>query len=616
MPMNLTSRIAPGLAIVLGILTVSERAHALDLPEIAAEPMKLDVTNVSILTQRFDARTGEGEERSSAGFGFWINRLNAQLSLGHFVLGTRIDSSIYWRRPEDLANSAAAKDRILLQDSYRFPGSVYPAKLWLTYSAPGIEITAGDAYVQMARGFVISMRKVDDLGIDTTVRGGKVAIARGPLSVTTVAGITNPSRVDEASGGGLLLQRTPTDPRSPHPVFGSDRVVAAEIQAGRGLPIVLSTSAARYTRCSPYAFKDGRIVDRGVLSDLGSCDPSDTAAWVDVLDTTDPTRKATEIDIAAQSVEVPHLGPLGSLYLVGVAQRRVFDNPRDNGASAQGNALYATHSGTYGLIITTLELKSYRNFYPVGAAVNTRLAGDFATLAYSTAPTAEVITQDNEQGAFNACVNGGRARMDVRLSQAFVPYAQAIYARTKSENSQGRCDRAGALIGDRTKTAAAFENEVWDGTAGVQLYWDESKSYLFSSAGFRRDVTGEGAAFYQEKSVTYTLSKYVGHATSIELTGRHRLRKPGGDEESWREGEHYTALKIAPKWVLSQGFEYTTRPGFPTYYLNGGLLYRMTSESNVKVLFGQQRGGLKCVNGVCRTFPAFEGARVELTLRF
>jgi hypothetical protein len=28
--------------------------------------------------------------------------------------------------------------------------------------------------------------------------------------------------------------------------------------------------------------------------------------------------------------------------------------------------------------------------------------------------------------------------------------------------------------------------------------------------------------------------------------------------EPWRQGEHQTALKVAPKWILSQGIEYTT----------------------------------------------------------
>jgi len=58
------------------------------------------------------------------------------------------------------------------------------------------------------------------------------------------------------------------------------------------------------------------------------------------------------------------------------------------------------------------------------------------------------------------------------------------------------------------------------------------------------------------------------------------------------------------------------QPGLPTTYLNGSVLYWCTPESNVKLFGGQQRGGRKCTNGVCKVFPPSEGVRAELTMRF
>ena len=98
--------------------------------------------------------------------------------------------------------------------------------------------------------------------------------------------------------------------------------------------------------------------------------------------------------------------------------------------------------------------------------------------------------------------------------------------------------------------------------------------------------------------------------------GKAKTPTKGFEGDPWWQGEHQNALKIAPKWVLSQGFEYTTQIGLPTYYVNGGVLYRFTPESNIRIYAGQNRGGLRCVSGICRVFPAFSGARVELTLRF
>jgi len=50
-------------------------------------------------------------------------------------------------------------------------------------------------------------------------------------------------------------------------------------------------------------------------------------------------------------------------------------------------------------------------------------------------------------------------------------------------------------------------------------------------------------------------------------------------------------------------------------FFNGQATYKLTSDSNVSLFVGQRRGALRCVSGVCRVFPAFEGARLDLTLR-
>jgi hypothetical protein len=107
------------------------------------------------------------------------------------------------------------------------------------------------------------------------------------------------------------------------------------------------------------------------------------------------------------------------------------------------------------------------------------------------------------------------------------------------------------------------------------------------------------------------------------VQGRYRHRLEDGFNLSpeqlpqwWTEGENYVALRIVPRWVLSQGFEFTTLTGQPTTYVNGSVIYKLTSSSNVRVFVGQQRGAFRCASGVCRYFPPFEGARAELTLRF
>jgi hypothetical protein len=165
---------------------------------------------------------------------------------------------------------------------------------------------------------------------------------------------------------------------------------------------------------------------------------------------------------------------------------------------------------------------------------------------------------------------------------------------------------------------------AWDGLTGIEHLFDKNRSQLFFSSGVRNNERETGDFIYREVHAEYTITKWITGPFSLELAGRHRYRReisqnqrgPATLPEWWQQGEHYTALKVAPKWIIAQGFEYTTQLGFPTYYFNGAITYRFTSENNVRLFVGQQRGGLRCVSGICRFFPAFEGVRVDLTLRF
>ena len=50
---------------------------------------------------------------------------------------------------------------------------------------------------------MLSIRKLDELGADTSVQGGKVVGRLKPFTFTGVVGLSNPSRIDEATGIAL-----------------------------------------------------------------------------------------------------------------------------------------------------------------------------------------------------------------------------------------------------------------------------------------------------------------------------------------------------------------------------------------------------------------------------
>jgi len=52
----------------------------------------------------------------------------------------------------------------------------WPEKVVLEYSGRSVEIKLGDFYISIGRGMVLSLRKLDELGIDTTLQGGRFVL--------------------------------------------------------------------------------------------------------------------------------------------------------------------------------------------------------------------------------------------------------------------------------------------------------------------------------------------------------------------------------------------------------------------------------------------------------
>jgi len=619
-------RRAAGLGIAaltaLAGVAVPRSALAVDLPTVADSKVTLDVTETSVVAQRFNAR--EGEVANDQGYFSWLNRLNAVLSWKKLTLGVRLDSSAYAMRPEDRdfatpqLKTNAAKD-----GATRYRDAVYVAKLFLTYKGDGLEVTAGDAYVQFGRGLVLSMRKVDELGIDTTLFGGKVVATKDIFGLTLVAGLANPARVDEPTGRALFLPRAlPNDPLGPQPVFGNDRIVGASITAGRGLPVVLSTNGVVLSRCAPYHYNaDGTINDSTLNAPFGTCEEPDRTTFLDKLNNNKvgPVFESRQTINASQTLEVPNLWGHGNFYLEGAVQKRDVGDALT--ANTEGNALYGAFVTSGGPVTNTVEVKSYRNFYPLAASVDISRVSAFGNIAYSAPPTAEPVIADAMFGFFNACVTGGRDRLDYRLTNTLLVYGTFGYYVSASEQPGAGCDRFGRSTATDKDAATNYATDV---SAGAEWRFDDDKSIAFFNVTGRRDVKGNGEDYYREVAGSYSVTKYISGPYSVELAGRHRYRIQEGenirggafDGSPWWQGEHQTALKVAPKWILSQGIEYTSFIGLPTYYVNGGILYRFTSQSNIRLYAGQNRGGLRCVSGICRVFPAFSGARAELTIRF
>ncbi|MGC4117559.1 MAG: DUF6029 family protein [Myxococcales bacterium] len=591
-------RLAALLGLVVALVPCAP-ASALELVQISDRTLRLDITASTVGAWNTDNHDGY---EYNDDYGDLLNRVNLQLSYWRLVGAVRVDTAAYVNSPDPAAlaqryaDPPGDPDSInQLQKRYwnllrpRHRDRIWLGKAFVTYSSPEPEVTAGDSYVSFGRGLVLSLRKQDELALDNTLLGGKVlARWKNHLTATLVAGVANPVRVDEATGESLFaLDPTPDEVaagKGATPVFFEDPIFGARVEGSwQGMTLSLQGS---------WMLRTASLDD---LRNFGA---------------TTGINGATDIQIGGASVSVPFPQGAGSLYLEGAYQHLSGPGAAAKGYEDDGFAFYGSVNAGAGILNGVLEVQHYRNFQALTATVNPGKVSSFATLQYTSPPTTEPATNDTRFFNFNRCATGGRLRVDGRVDAPLTVYGALGYWQTWGERDS-RC-----LDAPRNQRR---RNDITDVTGGLQLYFEGHRSHLFLSGGLRHDQGGEDAAlFYEELHVELSFVKNLVGAWSLEFDGRERYRTHAleNDNVPWNEGEAYVSVKWSPWLVLSLGFEYVEHVSGLSPYYNGSVVVKYTSDSNVRLFAGQQRGGLKCVSGMCRNVQPFEGVKLEWTQRY
>lgn len=586
-------------ALLLAALAPGAPARALELVKIKDRTLRLDITASTVAAWNLDNHNNKIYDDD---YGDLLNRVNLQLAYWRFVGAVRLDTAAYVNAPDPAAlaqryaEPAGDPDAInrMQRDLWNTLRPRYRDRLWLgkafvTYSSPELEVTAGDSYVSFGRGLVLSLRKQDELALDNTLLGGKVVARwKSHLAGTLVAGVANPVRVDEATGESLFaLDPSPDEVaagKGPVPVFSEDPIFGARLEGSYG-GATLSFQGAWMLRTP----------DLETLKRFGA---------------TTGIAGANDIKVGGASLSVPFPKGVGSLYVEGAYQHYSGPGPKGAGYSDDGFAFYGSVNGGAGPFDAVLEVQHYRNFSALTSTTDPAKVGSFKNLQYSSPPTTEPATTDTRYNFFDKCVTGGRLRVNGRVGGPVTVFGALGYWQTWGERD-GRC--LDLPKGQRRR------NDVTDGTVGVQAYFDSHRSHLFLAGGLRNDQEAEdGELFYQELHAELSFVKAIVGAWSVEVDGRERYRFNTLENEStpWNEGELYASVKWSPYLVVSLGLEYVEGVSKLETFTNAGVMVKYTSDSNVRLFAGQQRGALKCVSGSCRNFPPFEGVKLEWTQRY
>lgn len=535
---------ARGGIAALALLLLPFRAAAIDLP--GDPPGRLELTSTTTAAWHTD---NDDSTACNDGYGDLRERLNLLASRGRWVVGARLDVDLYLSAPEEVMAMGDRPGCFAFDLENRYQQTFTPEKIWFGFASRDLEVVLGDAYVSFGRGLSLSLRKIDELGVDTTLQGAKVLWHRGRFAATLVAGHANPGNTDEATG------RHEDDPWD---LVGG---VDAQVEVARGV------NAGAHAVL--YAFKEP-------TSGIPADDDYDER-WLNVGPTLDAPRL------------LPNLG----LFLEGLVQRR----ETETGYGFYGAATYYAGPAT-----VLVEGKWYGDLATVQPDFD---ANEFNTVQYANLPTAERVLQPLEHPQRE--IRGARARVDYVHSPALVLHA----------NYGLFHDDVGYLT--RTDTGVeTLDGTIHDPYAGFEARWDEARSRALVSLGWRLvfaggdDVRGDG-------HLDFDVAQALGPSLSLELHGLHLERKkaePLGEKE-WREGTLQLGVRWTGRLAVAAVYDYTTEPLQPKeHYFAGTLQWDITPSSSVRLWAGASRGGLKCVSGVCRVFPPFEGVKLAVTLRF
>lgn len=462
-------------------------------------------------------------------YGLILNRLDVNGAAGDMTAHARVDTVKLIDAPTDSYRDFATLERLTVR-----------------YGLGELALTAGDFHRQLGRGIALSVRKVDDLGLDVALRGGRVAWAPEAGELDVFVGRTNSVNLDAVS------QHYTEDPEDV--VVGSSATVVA--------------------------------LDPATLSVWGV---QITNAFRPVPDQEFPDRSNT----AGGSVELTDLGEVLTLYIEYDVQ-----SVRDTDTVTTGQAVYSAvdaYLGDWSLLVEGLWLDEFRQ----QGSPNTALGSDFD---YNQPPTLERIDQE----VLNTThVAGGRARLERSfLDGDLTAHVNGLYKLT----DPGECAQVRQL----------------HGFTGFEWLYQEGASRLSWSGGYRDESTDPVASDCAGATPDTRSIKTIAHAEidwvqsisgpwSVHLTSNNELRTL--EERDYRRGSTLLGVDVAQRGALTFEYGFDTQnqaPGVRNHFLAGIAAWHAIDWLTVRAVAGTQRGGIKCIAGVCRDFPEFAGARLEL----
>ncbi|HUB05892.1 MAG TPA: hypothetical protein VMB50_02770 [Myxococcales bacterium] len=581
--------------------------------ELGGDPFLLDLSETADVAFHVDNGTiaapgTPNYDPTSNDYFDWLNRFDAQASWRRWHAELRFDSAVFANAPSvggpfpNPSQCFGANAFVsycenlhlanLLEN--RYIDNFGLEKVSLNYLDDHFDVTLGDFYLSYGRGIVVSILKIDALGVDTTVRGLNASYHLGGFSANVAAGLTNVVNTDEATG------EVAPDP--------DDGIAAARLEYRVPRWFTLGVDGAGFFQ-NPQTTLLGNYTPGTATQSVGLGLFTLGSIQSQPIPPGSVAPTVSDTGNFSATLDLPWLGRWGKLYLEEARQvQTTYTNgcglypgcgTSGNHETTNGNAFFASADAFLGPATLLVEFKDYQSFFfPVPNSLPSVMFPAFwQQNVYSNPPNLEEIFQEEQ---LTSHIFGPRARLDYKIDDHVAPYVSFAY------------------FEDDTN-----QYDIYDGYVGADVNWQQHRSHANVAVGRRYEIENQlayqpGSAFQQEWWVQYDAVQVLGDVYSLELEGLHRrfdYDQLTGHAWSW--GYAYLSLKRSA-WTATLGYEYNTqypdlwRPENP----NAGISWIISDHYTVRVFGGGREAGLRCINGICRNFPGFTGGSAELVARY
>lgn len=611
-------------------------------------PTSFTFTNTSLLTWRrsnFDQITADDNLLS------FTERFDSQFTAPPWRLQVRLDAFLPGLlAPGSMGMSAPPTF------CYTGPGNMptCPGSLhWdvrlervaLSYTGEQISFDLGDFYAAIGRGLMLSLRKVDPLGTDTTVRGANVTAELERFTLRGMIGYLNPQNLDP------LTLITVQD---------------------YGEAIALGRDGARVT--TDFIGGVDRMGAVDALARIGENNDVEIGLAGVRVHYPESMQRESFVDTFGYRMAVPSLAD-GALSLYGevVGLRRVTHEYTTTGSGMNimrtglrgtplefGRAIYLSAQLNLGNLSAQFEFKDYRNFLlsPDGGGSSLRRI-------YNNAPPLE---REDVQFRSNSNTRGALARVEYAFrpspwvggitlvgsgfteNNAPDPWDPSGYGvahgyLTLRRNVDGADYAAPSTVGGGQSGGAVVARPggaswILVANAGYRMEFINNRRGAGCNSGNVRDGCREAYApdwhiAHADIDIAFPIA--ANHALDVKVDGRIETRWDDFlvDSVGTRAG-FYTffrggvvaAYSYQDRLQISGIFRIdTTNAGKylegvprdvtipPSVFPGGEVRWMFTPGNVLRVFGGMTAGGRLCTGGVCRDVPPFQGALAELILR-